>query len=68
MSDEDASLGDWLKRFQHLRPDAGAEETVLRRVRMHEGQVRAAAADLPFEAEPSNFEAQLEGVAKENPK
>ena len=63
MSDDDI-LREWAKAVQDVEPDAGSAETVFRRVKVHEGQVREAARNLPFESEPALFRALLDGKAK----
>ena len=64
MADDNRVWLDWAESIHGVAPDAGSADTVLRRVLLHETQVRAAAADLPFGAEPSGFQVQLEGPAK----
>ena len=63
MSDDDM-LREWAKAVQDVEPDAGSAETVFRRVKVHEGQVREAARKLPFESEPAIFRVLLDGKAK----
>ncbi len=63
MSD-DKILREWAKKVQKVEPDAGSASTVFRRVKLHEAQVREAAGGLPFESEPANFRAHLDGKAK----
>ena len=63
MSDDDI-LHEWAKAVQDVEPDAGSAETVFRRVKVHEGQVREAARKLPFESEPAIFRVLLDGKAK----
>ncbi len=63
MSDDDI-LREWAKAVQGVEPDAGSAETVFRRVKVHEGQVREAARKLPFESEPAIFRVLLDGKAK----
>ena len=63
MSDDDI-LRKWAKAVQDVEPDAGSAETVFRRVKLHEGQVREAARKLPFESEPAIFRVLLDGRAK----
>ena len=63
MSDDEI-LREWAKRVQKVEPDAGSATTVFRRVKLHEAQVREAAGGLPFESEPANFRAHLDGKAK----
>tara|TARA_Y100001968_G_C19024220_1_gene556633 strand:+ start:233 stop:436 length:204 start_codon:yes stop_codon:yes gene_type:complete len=63
MSDDDI-LREWAKAVQDVEPDAGSAETVFRRVKVHEGQVREAARKLPFESEPAIFRVLLDGKAK----
>ncbi len=63
MSDDEI-LREWAKRVQKVEPDAGSASTVFRRVKLHEAQVREAAGGLPFESEPANFRAHLDGKAK----
>ena len=63
MSDDDI-LREWAKAVQDVEPDAGSAETVFRRVKLHEGQVREAARKLPFESEPAIFRVLLDGRAK----
>ena len=63
MRDDDI-LREWAKAVQDVEPDAGSAETVFRRVKVHEGQVRVAARKLPFESEPALFRALLDGKAK----
>ena len=63
MSDDDI-LREWAKAVQDVEPDAGSAETVFRRVKVHEGQVRVAARKLPFESEPAIFRVLLDGRAK----
>lgn len=63
MSDDEILL-EWAKRVQKVEPDAGSASTVFRRVKLHEAQVREAAGGLPFESEPANFRAHLDGKAK----
>ena len=63
MSDDDI-LREWAKAVQDVEPDAGSAETVFRRVKLHEGQVREAAGKLPFESEPAIFRVLLDGRAK----
>ena len=63
MSDDDI-LREWAKAVQDVEPDAGSAETVFRRVKVHEGQVRVAARKLPFESEPAIFRVLLDGKAK----
>ena len=63
MSDDEILL-EWAKRVQKVEPDAGSASTVFRRVKLHEAQVREAAGGLPFESEPANFRAYLDGKAK----
>ena len=61
---EDDILREWAKAVQDVEPDAGSAETVFRRVKLHEGQVREAARKLPFESEPAIFRVLLDGRAK----
>ena len=61
---EDDILREWAKAVQDVEPDAGSAETVFRRVKIHEGQVREAARKLPFESEPAIFRVLLDGRAK----
>jgi len=61
---DDEILREWAKKVQLVEPDAGSASTVFRRVKLHEGQVREAAMELAFEAEPANFRAYLDGKAK----
>jgi hypothetical protein len=61
---DDEILREWAKRVQKVEPDAGSASTVFRRVKLHEAQVREAAGGLPFESEPANFRAHLDGKAK----
>jgi len=61
---DDEILREWAKRVQKVEPDAGSATTVFRRVKLHEAQVREAAGGLPFESEPANFRAHLDGKAK----
>jgi len=61
---DDEILLEWAKRVQKVEPDAGSASTVFRRVKLHEAQVREAAGGLPFESEPANFRAHLDGKAK----
>ena len=63
MKDDDI-LREWAKAVQGVEPDVGSADTVFRRVKLHEGQVRAAARELPFESEPAIFRALLDGNAK----
>ena len=63
MSGDDI-LREWAKAVQDVEPDAGSAETVFRRVKVHEGQVREAARKLPFESEPAIFRVLLDGKAK----
>ena len=63
MSDDDI-LREWAKAVQDVEPDTGSAETVFRRVKVHEGQVREAARKLPFESEPAIFRVLLDGKAK----
>ena len=63
MRDDDI-LREWAKAVQDVEPDAGSAETVFRRVKVHEGQVRVAARKLPFESEPAIFRVLLDGKAK----
>ena len=63
MSDDEI-LREWAKKTQLVEPDAGSASTVFRRVKLHEAQVREASAELPFEAEPANFRAHIDGKAK----
>ena len=63
MSDDDI-LREWARAVQDVEPDAGSAETVFRRVKVHEGQVREAARKLPFESEPAIFRVLLDGKAK----
>ena len=63
MSDNDI-LREWAKTVQDVEPDVGSAETVFRRVKLHEGQVREAARKLPFESEPAIFRSLLDGRAK----
>ena len=63
MSDDDI-LREWAKAVQDVEPDSGSAETVFRRVKVHEGQVREAARKLPFESEPAIFRVLLDGKAK----
>ena len=63
MCDDDI-LREWAKAVQDVEPDAGSAETVFRRVKVHEGQVRVAACELPFESEPAIFRVLLDGKAK----
>ena len=64
MSDDEVLRG-WAKAVQGVEPDAGSADTVYRRVKLHEGQVRKAARSLPFESEPAIFRALLDGKGKE---
>jgi hypothetical protein len=61
---DDEILREWAKKVQKVEPDAGSASTVFRRVKLHEAQVREAAGGLPFESEPANFRAHLDGKAK----
>jgi len=61
---DDEILREWAKKMQKVEPDAGSASTVFRRVKLHEAQVREAAGGLPFESEPANFRAHLDGKAK----
>ena len=63
MSDDNI-LREWAIAVQDVEPDAGSAETVFRRVKLHEGQVREAARKLPFESEPAIFRVLLDGRAK----
>tara|TARA_B100000459_G_scaffold140995_1_gene100447 strand:+ start:609 stop:812 length:204 start_codon:yes stop_codon:yes gene_type:complete len=63
MSDDDI-LREWAKAVQDVEPDTESAETVFRRVKVHEGQVREAARKLPFESEPAIFRVLLDGKAK----
>ena len=58
---DDEILWAWAKDIQGVEPDVSSASTVFRRVKLHEGQVRKAARDLPFECEPANFRAHLDG-------
>ena len=61
---DDEILREWAKKVQLVEPDAGSASTVFRRVKLHEAQVREAASQVGFEAEPANFRAYLDGKAK----
>ena len=59
MEDSHLVLFKWAKIVQKIEPDAGSMPTVLRRVELHEKQVRDAAVKLPFESEPAIFRTTL---------
>ena len=61
---DDEILREWAKKVQLVEPDAGSASTVFGRVKLHEAQVREAARQVAFEAEPANFRAYLDGKAK----
>ena len=63
MEDNDI-LCEWSKTVQGVAPDVGSADTVFRRVKQHEIEVRKAARDLPFESEPAIFRALLDSKAK----
>lgn len=62
--EDDKVLREWSKVVQGVEPDTGSADTVFRRVKLHEGEVRAAARNLPFESEPAIFRFLLDGLAK----
>jgi len=63
MSDDEVLRG-WAKSVQGVEPDAGSADTVFRRIKLHEVQVRKAARSLPFESEPAIFRTLLDGQSK----
>ena len=64
---DDEILRNWGRKVQLVEPDIGSASNVFRRVKLHEAQVREAAADLPFESEPANFHALINAKATGGP-